>query len=314
MRRFKKIYLGKDNDRILSFINEHGGTVFHEPYFNQLIQKYFSTDFYYLVESVDEFGIIAPIHSKKKIINNQLSFKALGDVPYGGFIGNEKVFEKDLKPGLFQKVEYAGMPIIKGGLHSFQKFGETCMVDLGLFEDDIFNNIINSKRRNMIRKALKNDVSIVKYKSLEGFNLYKPLLEGLHERLGYKHLNIDFYRELFLFYSALGQSIILLAYIDGKLCSGNLLLGNKNIIHYYKGASIANVKNMGQGELLQWEGIKWAKKNNSSYYDLCNLNKKKLPSLYKFKTGISSEIFQYPVYNNSSLSYKIFNRLLVNDK
>ncbi|NQU85305.1 MAG: GNAT family N-acetyltransferase [Mariniphaga sp.] len=313
--KLKKLFVDQSNEgKILNFINVNDGTVFHEPFLNKLIKKYHKTDFYYLVDSVDQFKVICPVHTNSNSINKDISFKALGDVPYGGFLGDIPVPLSEIKPKLFDRVVYAGMPRNNGYQNNIPLIGETCMVDLTLSEDDIFNKVINPKRRNMIRKAMKSNVKVVKYDTIDGFELYKPLLEELHARLGYHHLKIEFYKELFEYYSQKKQAILMLAFSNGVLLSGNFLVGNKNIFHYYKGASTANIKNLGQGELLQWEGIKWAKEIGTKYYDLCNLNKEKLPALYRFKTGISSDIYQYPVYSKTSLSYRLFNRLVKNVK
>lgn len=310
MPKLKKIYVNLSNEeKILNFINVNGGTVFHEPFFNKLIQKYHKTEFFYLADSEDQYKIICPVHTNSNSINKDISFKALGDVPYGGFLGDIPVPLSEIKPKLFERVVYAGMPRNNGYQNNIPLIGETCMVDLALSEDDIFKKVVNPKRRNMIRKAMKSDVKVVKYDTIDGFELYKPLLEELHARLGYKHLVIDFYKEIFEYYSQRGQATLLLAFMDNKLCSGNLLLGNKNMVHYYKGASISNVKNLGQGELLQWKGIKWAKEIGTKYYDLCNLNKEELPSIYRFKIGISSNIYKYPVYNKNGLGAKVLRRI-----
>ena len=309
MHKLKKLYVNLSNEgKILNFININGGTVFHEPFFNKLIQKYHKTDFYYSVDSVDKFKVICPVHVSCNSGCKYISFKPLADVPYGGFIGDYSVSLRQIKPKFIERVSYAGMPITNEKENYLPLVGETCMVDLSLSEEDIFNKVIHSKRRNMIRKAIKNNIKIIKFDTLDGFELYRPLLEELHSRLCY-HLDLYFYRELFRHYSQKKQAILLLALFNDRVCSGNFLIGNKNIFHYYKGASVNDFKSVGQGELLQWEGIKWAKQNGFKYYDLCNLNKEKLPSLYRFKIGISSNIYRYPIYNKTSLSYKILRRI-----
>ena len=80
-------------------------------------------------------------------------------------------------------------------------------------------------------------------------------------------------------------------------------------MHYYKGAGLFDVKNEGQGELLQWEAIKISKSLGTKYYDLCNLDKDNLPSIYRFKTGISNTIYKYPKLTKNKLGYKVLNRL-----
>lgn len=311
MEKLQKLYLNHCNeDKVLIFIQNNGGTIFHEPFLNQLVKKYYNTDFFYLTNNAEQINCLCPVHKKKYLGCKDISFKPLYDMPYGGFIGDVSGYLINIKPKLFERVSYAGMPRAQINIDSISLKGETCMVDLSLSEEDIFNKVINSKRRNMIRKAIKNNVKIVKYETLEGFDMYKPLLEELHVRLNYKHLKVGFYRELFEHYAIKNQAVLLLAIYYEKVCSGNMLIGNKNIIHYYKGASTKGIIKMGQGELLQWEGIKWAKNNGSEYYDLCNLNKKTLPSLYKFKTGFSSDIYKYQIYNKTTKSYKLLKRVI----
>jgi serine/alanine adding enzyme len=309
--RFKKIHISElNNVKVLNCINNNSGTVFHEPAFNKLVSKYFDTDLYYLIDEGMSYKFICPIHEKKEnFFNKYISYKALGDIPYGGFIGDTKHLPTPVKAKLFEKIVYSSIPSKK--LHVDFNFntGETVMVNLRLTEDEIFNQVINSKRRNMIRKAIKNEVSIKTYTTMEGFDSYRSLLEELHRRLDYTHLKIDFYKELFSEYSKKDQAAILLSFINGKLCSGNMIIGNKNYIHYYKGASATEFKNVGFGELLQWESIRWAKKNGSKFYDLCVIDKEKLPSLYRFKTGISSCIYYYDVFSESGLGFKLFQRL-----
>jgi len=60
---------------------------------------------------------------------------------------------------------------------------------------------------------------------------------------------------------------------------------------------------------LQWEAIKLSKSLGVKCYDLGNLQKEILPSIYKFKTGISNNVIQYPVYSKHSLGYKIVNKI-----
>ena len=91
--------------------------------------------------------------------------------------------------------------------------------------------------------------------------------------------------------------------------SGVFVIGNNNYMHYYKGATIYNVKNLGQGELLQWETIRELKKMDVKYYDLCNLNKKKLPSIYSFKTGICNNLVPYEIKTKKGLGFQIINKL-----
>ena len=188
--------------------------------------------------------------------------------------------------------------------------GETAMVDLTLNEDDIFNSVIHSKRRNMIRKAISEGITVKAYFSTEGLNFFWPLLNELHKKLGYTKLAYNYYNEILETFAHKKQTFILIAFKNDTPVSGVFILGNQNFMHYYKGASCFEAKNEGQGELLQWEAIKLAKSLGAIKYDLCNLNKDGLPEIYRFKTGISRDIFNYQKYTQSSFGYKIVNRII----
>ena len=166
----------------------------------------------------------------------------------------------------------------------------------------------------MIRKALKSDIIVKIYHDSEGLDLFWPILDSLHKNLNLNYLSLDYYQRILNTYKDNKQAFTILAFKDGKVISGVFIIGNKNYMHYYKGASLPGVKNEGQGELLQWEAIKYSKALGSKFYDLCNLDKEKLPTIYRFKTGISANIYYYPVFTKNKLGYKIIKRFLINDK
>ena len=80
-------------------------------------------------------------------------------------------------------------------------------------------------------------------------------------------------------------------------------------MHYWKGASKEGVKNEGQGDLLQWETIKYAKENGARYYDLCVIDFENLPQIAKFKMGFAKKITPFYTNSYSSALYKIVNRI-----
>lgn len=161
----------------------------------------------------------------------------------------------------------------------------------------------------MIRKAVKSDISVRTFNDEQGLDELWPLLEKLHEKLGLGFLSYAYYKDVLNYYGAKNKAFILIAYKNGRPISGIFLVGNENYMHYYKGASSFEVKNEGQGELLQWEGIKLSKSLGIKYYDLCNLEKEKLPSIYRFKIGIVNNIFKYPKYGINSFGYKAVKKI-----
>ena len=92
--------------------------------------------------------------------------------------------------------------------------------------------------------------------------------------------------------------------------SAVLNIGNKNMIHAWIAGRINNIpKNLYQNELLWWESIKWAKEIGSRYYDLCVVEKERLPNIAKFKLGFSKTLIPFYHITKRPKSFKILNRI-----
>jgi len=299
-------------EQISEVIKNNNGSVFHDVNLNEIVANQFNTELFYFVDNPKNISVLSPVHKEKlRYGMKRYHFKPLFDIPYAGFVGEKEFCIKNFSKELLGSIIYAGFPY-KQELNINADniiIGETSMVDLSLNEDDIFNKVIHSKRRNMIRKAQKEGITIKRYTDTEGLKEFWPILEQLHEKLKYYQVSFNYYHKILLEYGPKEMAFVLIAYKNDEAISGLFLLGNENYMHYYKGASLSEIKNEGQGELLQWEAIKLSKSLGSKYYDLCNLNKDELPTIYKFKTGISNNIYQYPIYYNNSFSFKVVNRI-----
>lgn len=317
MLQYKDFLLIKPNrdqsQKISDIIEKSDGSIFHEVELNKIVQKQFNSELFYFVDKPDDISCFSPVHLiKDKFGMKRYNCNPLGDMPYAGFNGKCRIDLDEFSIGSFESIKYSGFPYVNDVIHKIGdnlKFGETNMVDLSLNEDKIFNTVIHSKRRNMIRKANKSGVSTKTFDTEEGLRQFWPILEELHIKLGYNNYTYKYYDEIFKYYRGKKQALILIAYKDKKPISGVFIMGNKNYMHYYKGAGIFDIKNEGQGELLQWEAIKVSKSLGAKYYDLCNLNKIKLPAIYRFKTGFSQDIYQYSKFSINSSGYKISKRI-----
>jgi len=296
--------------QISQVIEKCNGSIFQDVTFNEIISSHFETELFYLVDNPNNISSFSPVHVEKiKYGMNIYHFCPEIDIPYAGFVGGNELIYNDFSTGLFESIIYKGFPYEKEiNIKSVNvKIGETSMVDLN--EDDIFDNVIQSRRRNMIRKAIKHDINIKSFTDTQGLNEFWPILEQLHIKLGYSSLTYDYYNDIITEFGPKKEAFILIAYRDNKAISGVLIVGNQNYMHYYKGASLHDAGNCGHSELLHWESIKLSKFLGCKYYDLCNLNKNELPEIYQFKTGISKDIYQYPYFYNSSFPLKIVNRI-----
>ena len=114
----------------------------------------------------------------------------------------------------------------KGDYSTIKQRGETSIIDLSLDEEDIFNNVIHSKRRNMIRKAEKSGITVKSFYSDEGLKYFWPILSELHSKLGYTHLKESYYKDLITCYGPKKQASILVAFKENHPVSG--------IFYYWK--------------------------------------------------------------------------------
>ncbi|MDJ0645032.1 MAG: GNAT family N-acetyltransferase [Flavobacteriaceae bacterium] len=318
MLKYKDFSLIKPNpsqeQKISEVIDQYYGSIFHEVELNRIASKQFNTELYYLVDDPETINSLTPIHISRdgRLGMKRYNFMPLGDIPYAGFVGKENYDPAQLKASFFESLKYMGFPSPNNANASGSsptEIGETAMVDLSMTEDEIFMQSIHSKRRNMIRKAVKSGIEVRKCSDPEGLSEFWTILKGLHERLGYKNLNYEYYESICETYFSTGKAQIWIAYKEGKAISGILVLGNSNYLHYYKGASLKGIKNEGHGELLQWEAMKWAKEQGTKFYDLCNLDQEKLPAIYRFKTGISNNIIRYNKLTKNNLGYRIMKRI-----
>lgn len=315
MLRYKDFQLIKPNtitsEKIQNLIIKHDGSIFHETVLNQIIEKSFKSDFYYLVDNPNNIETAAGVHvTRNKLHLKRYNIKPLYDIPYAGFIGNEAIDFSLLNINWLESIHYAGFPYIRGeGKINSNHFGETAMVDLDQSIQDILTKSINYRRRRKIKEAVKAGFTVKSYFTLEGLLILWPILEELHKRLNYKKMSFDYYKEIFQYYSVRKQAFILIAFKNDIPVSGIFIIGNVNYMHFFKGASYRNYENEGQGELLQWEAIKTSKHLGSRKYDLCNLNQKQLPELFDFKTGFSKNIFLYQKYTYNPIGYKILNKI-----
>lgn len=181
------------------------------------------------------------------------------------------------------------------------------MIDLQQSEENLWSGI-NGKKRNKIRKAKKNDVSIL-ISAIDSKALILDLIQKLHNKLGSTVIDLQFYDELIDHYLPKKQMEILIATYKNAPVSGVLMAGNKNFMHYWKGASVPEKENMGQGELLQWESILRAKENNSTFYDLCVVDKINHPRIYEYKTAFSQHFYPFEIIQKSPFVFKIINRI-----
>lgn len=301
-------------------IDKNCGLVFHEIEFNKIVSDVFNTELsYFLAFNVSNqiIGCCSMHTIKKGFLKLTYSNPAIYEVPYGGWVFDDtQVKVKDLlrntRISSIESLTYWSNIQIVDDVYNNLVFKtsprQSAVIDLSMDEDLIWEKIINPKKKNKIRKAIKSGICI-KVKGIEGLESYYELLKDMSEGSGLKPKPRIYYEKILRFYSKNNQAKILLAEKDKKIISGVVLIGNTNVMHYWQGASKTGIPNLGQGELLQWEAIKWSKKSKSDYYDLCVIEKERLPGIAAFKTGFTKQIVVYYYLTKRSLNYRILSKI-----
>jgi hypothetical protein len=274
-----RIRILKDFSKATDFLNGNFSAPTHWPEWNVLVSKHFKTDFYYYgaYEGHDLIGI-CPVHEVKNGILSSLYSGQFHYIPNGGWILSQKRFisDKEIRLGRFASFYSSTLPIINE-----------------------FKVVYNVKRK-MLMKTL-----IVMNDKLGNFYTF------------YRQANIKYQLPILpedFFYELLNkvQTVnfdVLCAKKDEEPFGIAVIAYDKNYAFYWLGITIENKPNLGQGELLQWEAIKKTKKCGCKFYDLCYIEKERLPHIYAFKKGFSNTEADIVLASKKSFGYKVVNRL-----
>lgn len=304
------------NPEAVKFLQKNFSSPTHWPEWNELVVKYYGTEFYYLgyFERSDFVGI-CPFHQVKH--KSFLKTRFSGQfrmIPNGGWIFSRpielsgsffrgrwnvasQVFSMPLLPEL--NVNYSGDKAIM----------RTLIVDLSQDEEEIWQTNLDPKKRNKVRKALKENIIIEKAKDIEGIKVFYALYEKSTREYHENLLPIDFFKDL-LFKSNNIEFDIFLAKHNGQQIANVGIVSDNNYSFYWLGNILKGTRNLGQGDALQWHVIKEMKKKGCKYYDLCYIEPERLPGVYEFKKGFSNTEVPIVYFNRKSISYRMINRFL----
>jgi len=287
----------------------------HWPEWNQVVSRYHSTDFYYLgcYEDGDLTGI-CPIHETRtgrlsKLFSGQFNY-----IPYGGWLMKEGSAGKNIEFPLKRNQSVTVYSLPEFPFYSQQVVNPqsderfvTLIIDLLKPEEDILSSDIDSKRRNMIRKAEKNGV-VIRGMEKSGLPSFYDHYLSFTGKTGLKAVPQDMLSGL-LFETENIHFKVLAAYQNEVFMGSVILVYDKDYALYWMGINAKEAQNLGQGELLQWESIRFLKSAGCRIYDLCYVEKTRLPAIYEFKKGFSKTEVSIHQYSRAGSLYKVINRL-----
>ena len=165
-------------------------------------------------------------------------------------------------------------------------------VALDLTDDDIWMHQISSKNRNMIRKAEKEEVTIVESDDYETFRrLYDGTMTDLHAENFYffPKSYYDEYKQTFK-----GESMLCFAMLDGKAIAGSMFMFSEDYAHYHLSARDREYSKYAANNLILWYAIQKAKERGCKWFHFGGgTTSNEDDSLLKFKKGFSKTLCEF---------------------
>lgn len=162
------------------------------------------------------------------------------------------------------------------------QLGEVVHMDLSSPEG-IWNNII-SKNRNMIRKAIKNDIVIYNGRFPEIFEKFRTIYNGTMDKDAaeeYYYFEPDFYQSVL---EDLPQNAqVFWAEKDGQVIAASIMLATNGRMNYHLSGSLHEFSSLAPTNLLLYEAALWGCANGNKTLYLGGGVGSGEDSLFKFK-------------------------------
>lgn len=196
------------------------------------------------------------------------------------------------------------------------QFPNTVELDLTQSEEDLLA-AMKSKTRYNIRLAGRKDVTVREGTPVD-FDTVLAMYQETAARDGFAIRPADYYRDAWQTLHDAGMAQVLLAEYEGLALGAVVLVrfGPRTIYMY--GASTDQERQRMPNYLLQWEAIRWAKRQGCTVYDFWGApslfeDDDPLWGVWRFKAGFRGEVvwhvgaWDYPVSNTM---YRVYTQLL----
>ncbi len=313
-----------DDEKDLMDIINHSNqaTIFQTPEWNKLVTKEFGTPHHTLIArnslaisiGMYTFFVIPAGSYSKGSLNRIVSpFRATDSIYGGPIIIDGETTEvirvliteaERFTSSRYGRVEYYQiLPPPRYPIEVFKQVHYRCrklltsIIDLrgtasSCTEQDLWHKM-DSKRRNLIRKAMANEIKVIDPIS-DFIDAYYPMLSEVFDRANKKPFPKSYYRCILQELTPLGWVKPLLALHNGMPIAGAIFLCFKDTVYYWSGSSFKDYRHLAPNDLIQWEIIKWGNQNNYKYYDLLIVEPERLPQIAHFKLGFGGELV--PIY------------------
>lgn len=162
----------------------------------------------------------------------------------------------------------------------------TVQLDLTKGIENIWNEDIKSKNRNMIRKAKKNGLSVEESMDFETFKkIYSSTMNKV-DADNYYYFDNNYYESL----KENNNCILLNVKKDNLVIASAIFMGYREYFHYHLAGSLNEYLKFAPNNLLLWEAIKYAhEKGYKKMHFGGGLTNNIGDNLFKFKNSFSKE-------------------------
>ena len=203
-------------------------------------------------------------------------------------------------------------PIIKSQDHSRRfydtvQLGEVVHMDLSSPEN-IWNNII-SKNRNMIRKAVKNEIKIYNGRFPEIYEKFRLIYNETMDKDNaeeYYYFAPEFYASVL--YDLPHNSQVFWAEKDGQVIATSIIIGANGYLNYHLSGSLGEFRSLAPTNLLLYEAALWGCANGYKSFYLGGGVGSGEDNLFKFK-----RTFYKGDLNHFYIGKKIYNQEKYNE-
>lgn len=144
----------------------------------------------------------------------------------------------------------------------------TWMLDVAPSEEDLMNGMAK-KHRNLVRRAQKDGVEIVRSTNIDDLKHFYPLYEETYKRHKFVPFSKKYIESEFNAFKKDDQVVIFLGKYDDTILSVAVMYyyGNMGIYRHSASTSEHQYRKVPIAYLLQWEAILEAKKRGCKYYN-----------------------------------------------
>jgi serine/alanine adding enzyme len=170
------------------------------------------------------------------------------------------------------------------------------LIDLTRTEEELWG-MVHSKRRNEIRRAVKEGTEVRHLNSREVMLECYGILRQVYHRARHPLPPPDYFTALYDKLSPLSHLEMFTAHFEGKLIGCMLTLAYKNVLYDLFAGSYREYYSKYPNDLITWEAIKWAKNNGFEVFDFGGAGRPDVPyGVRNYKMKFGGSLFEFGRY------------------